>query len=357
MRVLHVIVALALAVPLLAEQRSIELKAKKTGTGFFDYYNLGAAVGDDPLVYNLTIATYQKIDIGSVIVSTNEGEPLPVVSKGSKWIMFREVKWMTVTPTIKQYETAAVSGMRIKIASKRESLELDIPAAEFAAMIEEARPLDRHGHREEERQQVAVAQDAVQREQIARDAAAAAAARQAAAEDLEARRNAAEAEEERRRRGAVWEAFVLESAADLADHADDARVRLAPFQGKGTARVLGQAFLKTRGGEVRLGAGNTIRLLPADPWALRAADLQPIFPLASWADEARETFAALVRETEADASGNFEFSGLPAGEYRLETEITWKERLATGFEEIAGGRVARQFEVKVGESRRVMLTK
>ena len=37
----------------------------------------------------------------------------------------------------------------------------------------------------------------------------------------------------------------------------------APFIGRGTASLRGQAFLKTKGGDVKKGAGNEIYLMPA----------------------------------------------------------------------------------------------
>src|SRR5437588_13083015 len=36
----------------------------------------------------------------------------------------------------------------------------------------------------------------------------------------------------------------------------------APYAGKGTSTVTGQAFLKTRGGEVKFGAGNEVWMFP-----------------------------------------------------------------------------------------------
>ena len=46
--------------------------------------------------------------------------------------------------------------------------------------------------------------------------------------------------------------------------------KFAPFAGTGSGRIKGSAFLKTRSGDVKLGAGNKVYLMPAtaytDEW-------------------------------------------------------------------------------------------
>lgn len=98
--------------------------------------------------------------------------------------------------------------------------------------------------------------------------------------------------------------------------------------GTGTAIVEGQAFLKTRGGDVKYGAGNPVYLMPHSPhsfaWyasmtAGRSKDRQTIDP----------DLAAVTRKTVAGGDGRFRFEHVPAGPYLILTGVTWQT--ATGY--------------------------
>lgn len=118
----------------------------------------------------------------------------------------------------------------------------------------------------------------------------------------------------------------------------------------GTASISGQAFMKTAGGDVKYGAGNTITLIPGTKYSheilanLPRVMTPPIDP--RW----RKTFIATV----ADGTGNFEFSGLAPGEYYLETTITWK--LPDRMQTETGGVVRKVLTLKSGEKMKFMLT-
>ncbi|OGW44104.1 MAG: hypothetical protein A2Y66_05560 [Nitrospirae bacterium RBG_13_41_22] len=95
----------------------------------------------------------------------------------------------------------------------------------------------------------------------------------------------------------------------------------APYSGDGTSTIQGQAFLKTRGGEVRYAAGNTVTLIPATSYSREI-----------WQASLRGEFLSnkdprwynYVREVIADGFGNFEFKNIPAGEYYIECPIFWE---------------------------------
>jgi len=49
-------------------------------------------------------------------------------------------------------------------------------------------------------------------------------------------------------------------------------VDFLPYAGTGTGKIIGQAFLKTRGGDVKYGAGNEVMLVPNTPYTSEIID-------------------------------------------------------------------------------------
>lgn len=60
---------------------------------------------------------------------------------------------------------------------------------------------------------------------------------------------------------------------------------------------------------------------------------------------------ANTKTTVADGSGNFEFTGLAAGEYLIQAEVYW----STGYRE-TGGLISKYVTVKDGEAVKVIVT-
>ena len=120
---------------------------------------------------------------------------------------------------------------------------------------------------------------------------------------------------------------------------------------RGTAEVHGQAFLKTRGGDVKLAAGNEIRLTPATSYSrqwyvekyLGRRKIEPHDPRL---DE-------FIRTTIADADGRFKFTQVPAGEHFLLTHIFWHISSSSWPE---GGLVCTEISVPYGERVDVVMT-
>ena len=126
---------------------------------------------------------------------------------------------------------------------------------------------------------------------------------------------------------------------------------LAPYLQKGTAKLTGQAFLKTNGGDIKYGAGNEIILIPNTTYSKEllgtggGAVSPPPDP--RW----RGSFVKTI----SDGSGNFEFVDLPAGDYHLETNITWKVPGRYGMT-TTGDTVKKAFNLKSGEKLKIILT-
>ena len=79
----------------------------------------------------------------------------------------------------------------------------------------------------------------------------------------------------------------------------------------GTATVTGQAFLKTRGGDVKTGAGNAVYLNPVTSYSKFAYDHRLAYDGLSPVDQRMNAY---LRQTVADASGRFSFKNVPDGE-------------------------------------------
>ena len=101
--------------------------------------------------------------------------------------------------------------------------------------------------------------------------------------------------------------------------------QLTPYLEEGTSRFEGQAFLKTRGGEVRYGAGSEVIAVPATScareWWEAISGIQrdevEIFP-------PNLDFLKATRRTIADGEGRFRFDGLAPGEYFVRTSVKWE---------------------------------
>ena len=124
----------------------------------------------------------------------------------------------------------------------------------------------------------------------------------------------------------------------------------AAFEGDGSLELRGQAFLTTRGGDVRVGAGRLVTLDPSTTysreWFRRFGGDAEEFGILP----PDRRFAAARRTTTADAEGRFTFSRLVPGTYVLRTTVTWETgRLPQG------GVVARVVRVAEGENEEVIL--
>lgn len=131
------------------------------------------------------------------------------------------------------------------------------------------------------------------------------------------------------------------------DDAEFAR-QMAP----GTAKIVGQAFLKTAGGDVKYGAGNEVLLFPANAYTIESRRLA----MDGTYTEKDPRFTKYIRKTVADGNGNFEFSGLAAGRYFLECHIVW-QYAAGQFLANTGGYAKGDVTVKDGETVKVIVTK
>lgn len=124
------------------------------------------------------------------------------------------------------------------------------------------------------------------------------------------------------------------------------------YKGKGTGKIYGQAFLKTRGGDVKTGAGSSVQLWPYTPFMKEMISLKDQgYQITNYTQEIVRQMLPYMKESIGDANGNFEFMEVPAGEYIIEVNITW-----LAGNSITGGVVRKPVTLTEGQAVKVILT-
>lgn len=112
---------------------------------------------------------------------------------------------------------------------------------------------------------------------------------------------------------------------------------------KGTAVITGQAFLKTRGGDVKFAAGDTIVLNPvtiySDEWYNRA------FLHGEYIGDPDSRIWDYIYKTIADGNGRFKFKNIPKGEYYINTAIFWEYANGTAIAQMTGSQIVKKITV------------
>lgn len=124
----------------------------------------------------------------------------------------------------------------------------------------------------------------------------------------------------------------------------------------GTAVVKGQAFLKTRGGDVKVAAGNEVLLNPVTSYSLEWYE-KSYLPNRRLEDPDPRLSQFTSKQT-ADGSGRFTFKNVPAGEYFVTTIIRWEA--PTGYQgalQLQGGAVTKRVKISDGEEIEVVITR
>jgi hypothetical protein len=124
----------------------------------------------------------------------------------------------------------------------------------------------------------------------------------------------------------------------------------------GDATVKGQAFLKTRGGEVKVAAGNEVILNPVTSYSKEWYEKSYLTGIPMTQPDSH--LGNYVVKQVADGSGRFIFKNVPAGEYFVTTVITWEA--ATGYQgalQVQGGAVTKRIVVGNGDDLDVIITR
>ena len=124
----------------------------------------------------------------------------------------------------------------------------------------------------------------------------------------------------------------------------------------GNSTVKGQAFLKTRGGDVKTAAGNEVNLNPVTTYSIEWYEKS--YLLAHRIVPADPRMRTYVTKQVADGSGRFTFKNVAPGEYFVTSTVTWEA--PTGYQGaliVQGGVVSKRITVKDGDDIEVIVTR
>jgi len=123
----------------------------------------------------------------------------------------------------------------------------------------------------------------------------------------------------------------------------------------GTGSISGQAFLRTRGGEVKFGAGAMVHLVPVTSYSFEWYNREILGgEVLAERDARAEFFHWTVR---ADGFGEFVIEELPEGEYFLASKVHWEIQGPSGKFHPAGGWAHARVKVRDGRTTRAVLTR
>lgn len=97
---------------------------------------------------------------------------------------------------------------------------------------------------------------------------------------------------------------------------------LAPYAGKGNSSIVGEAFLRTRGGNVKKGAGETVWLVPSVAYTSEYVNKE-VLPGQKLTPPLDKRVYKYMRTTKADSEGRFRFDQIQPGEYYVYALIMW----------------------------------
>lgn len=124
-------------------------------------------------------------------------------------------------------------------------------------------------------------------------------------------------------------------------------------QGSGSGAVVGQAFARQVGGGVVTAAGSPVLLVPDQPFTRELVSRRVNGQFAMGEEDPVRPFA---RDTTADASGSFRFTGIPSGQYIALSTVSWGVPTQYGVMP-QGGWVAAPVTVQSGSISEVILNR
>ena len=130
----------------------------------------------------------------------------------------------------------------------------------------------------------------------------------------------------------------------------------APFLKTGEGSVSGQAFLKTRGGDVKIGAGNEVTLDPLTAYSYEWWSVAGRYWVRRNILPSVPRFHEIRRAAISDGEGRFVFRDLPDGDYIVRTWVTWEVPQLNYVDNTQGGLVWAAASVRNGGSADVVLT-
>jgi hypothetical protein len=130
------------------------------------------------------------------------------------------------------------------------------------------------------------------------------------------------------------------------------------YNGVGKCSIKGQAFLKTRGGDVKYGAGEAVTLVPDLPLLndiLRINSTPGQY--SALPPDVERKWQQLTRKTQANGQGEFEFNGIPCESWFVESRVSWEVPISRYSTSLQGGPVSTRVNISPQNSpAKVILT-
>ncbi|MFI4910234.1 MAG: hypothetical protein ACIAQZ_01060 [Sedimentisphaeraceae bacterium JB056] len=125
------------------------------------------------------------------------------------------------------------------------------------------------------------------------------------------------------------------------------------LQKEGTGVVVGQAFLRTRGGDIKTAAGQDVFLNPITSYSKQWYNVA--YKEKKPMTEPDPLYSDYIYTKVADADGRFTFKDVPPGDYYLTTNVLWE--IPAGYSMVKqGGLVTKKITVTNGETVEIILT-
>ena len=113
--------------------------------------------------------------------------------------------------------------------------------------------------------------------------------------------------------------FMMSCAGTYERQAEFNPEEYAPYEGTGTGRVCGQAYLSMEDGKLHVASGDRVLLAPATSYTEEAMMVK-VLGGRKMVDPDPEAMK-FEQHAKTDAEGRFCFTGLPAGEYYVVADI------------------------------------
>lgn len=98
------------------------------------------------------------------------------------------------------------------------------------------------------------------------------------------------------------------------------------FKRDGSNTIKGQAFLRQRGGGIVTCAGNKVLMFPDTPFF---REIIKIADNGKKPEAISENWRAVVKKSQCDAQGNFEFTNIPPGPWIILADVLWQVQGST----------------------------
>jgi len=129
---------------------------------------------------------------------------------------------------------------------------------------------------------------------------------------------------------------------------------------QGTGTIKGQAFLKTRGGDLKTAAGNMATLVPVTAYSTERFRAiygdSKVTKLNANFKDTDPRYKDFIRQVSVDIEGRFTFTNVAAGNYYVTTSVIWEAPGYGGYLAQQGGALYNNVSVEKGKTVEIILS-